>query len=182
MCRNLIARYDRQGGYVSGVMKEIDGRTVGVYDSSHKVRRDIDLDDSVLVDTIHNLFKQRVMPHIQRAYQYQGQYMERYIVGCYDAAEGGHFNPHRDNGTAGTAHRRFAATVNLNDDFDGGELRFPEFGLRAYRPPAGAALVFSYSLLHQVLPMRRGKRYAFLPFIYDENGAKIRYENAVAKA
>ena len=178
LCKELIARYDRQGGAPSGFMQEIDGRTVGVHDDRHKVRRDIVLTDSALIDMIHGLFKQRVMPQIQRAYQYQGQYMERYIVACYDSAEGGHFGRHRDNGTAGTAHRRFAATVNLNDDYDGGELRFPEFGTRTYHPPSGAALVFSCSLLHQVLAMRRGKRYAFLPFIYDEKGARTRYENA----
>jgi hypothetical protein len=57
-------------------------------------------------------------------------------------------------------------------------LRFPEFGSRQYQPPTGGALVFSCSLLHEVSPVRRGKRYAFLPFLYDEAGARVRQENA----
>ena len=46
--------------------------------------------------------------------------IERYIIACYDAATGGHFAAHRDNTTPGTAHWRFAVTINLNDDFVGG--------------------------------------------------------------
>jgi hypothetical protein len=41
----------------------------------------------------------------------------------------------------------------------------------------GAALVFSCALLHSVAPMARGRRYAFLPFLYDEEAARIRAEN-----
>lgn len=86
--------------------------------------------------------------------------------------------PHRDNTTRGTAHRRFALSVNLNDDFEGGELVFPEYGPRSYKPPTGADGVFSCSLLHRVKPMQRGRRYAFLPFFYDDAAAAVREANA----
>jgi predicted 2-oxoglutarate/Fe(II)-dependent dioxygenase YbiX len=59
----------------------------------------------------------------------------------------------------------------------GGELRFPEFGPRSYRAPSGGAVVFSCSLLHEVLPVTAGRRFAFLPFLYDEAAAKLRLEN-----
>jgi predicted 2-oxoglutarate/Fe(II)-dependent dioxygenase YbiX len=59
-------------------------------------------------------------------------------------------------------------TINLNDDYDGGDLRFPEFGSRRYRGPVGAAVVFSCALLHEVTPMTRGVRYATLPFLYND--------------
>ena len=72
--------------------------------------------------------------------------MERYIVACYDADPGGLLRPHRDNTTKGTAHRRFAVTINLNaEDYDGGDLWFPEYGYRTYRAPTGGAVVFSCS-------------------------------------
>ena len=59
------------------------------------------------------------------------------------AADGAVFHPHRDSTTQGTAHRRFACSINLNaGDFDGGDLRFPEYGMRTYRPPTGGAVVF----------------------------------------
>jgi len=38
--------------------------------------------------------------------------------------------------------------------------------------------VFSGGLLHAVSKVTRGRRYAFLPFLYDEAAAKIREENA----
>jgi predicted 2-oxoglutarate/Fe(II)-dependent dioxygenase YbiX len=70
-------------------------------------------------------------------------------------------------------------TVNLNaEEYDGGDLCFPEFGPRTYRAPTGGAVVFSCALLHQATPVTRGRRFAFLPFLYDEDGAKLREQNA----
>ena len=104
--------------------------------------------------------------------------MERYLVCRYQGSEGGFFSPHRDNNTKGTAHRRFACTLNLNaDEYEGGELRFPEFGLQTYRAPTGGAMVFSCSLLHEATRVTRGTRYAFLPFFYDERTAQTRANN-----
>jgi predicted 2-oxoglutarate/Fe(II)-dependent dioxygenase YbiX len=103
--------------------------------------------------------------------------MERYIVSCYAEADGGHFAPHRDNTTKGPAHRRFAVSINLNAEFDGGEVSFPEYSPRGLKPPPGGAVVFSCSLLHTVSKVRRGRRYAFLPFLYDEAAAKLREAN-----
>jgi predicted 2-oxoglutarate/Fe(II)-dependent dioxygenase YbiX len=100
------------------------------------------------------------------------------LVARYDAKSGGFFRPHRDNTTAGTAHRRFAVTLNLNaGEYEGGDLRFPEFGARTYRAPTGGAIVFSCGLLHEATPVTRGARYAFLPFLYDEDAAKVRLDN-----
>ena len=39
-------------------------------------------------------------------------HIERYLVSCYDAADGGVFHPHRDDTTFGTAHRKFACSLN----------------------------------------------------------------------
>jgi predicted 2-oxoglutarate/Fe(II)-dependent dioxygenase YbiX len=104
--------------------------------------------------------------------------MERYLVGCYDASEGGHFRAHRDNTTKGTAHRRFAISLFLNSgEYDGGLLRFPEFGPGLYTAPPGGAVVFSCGLLHEAMPVTRGQRYMFLPFLYDEQARRIRQEN-----
>ena len=71
--------------------------------------------------------------------------------------------------------RKFACSINLNaEEFEGGDLRFPEFGSRTYRPPTGGAVIFSCSLLHEATPVTRGRRYAFLPFFYDEAGQIVR--------
>ena len=118
------------------------------------------------------------MAEIRKAFQFEASRLERLIVACYDSDDRGCFGAHRDNTVRATAHRRFAVSINLNDDFDGGELLFPEFGSRRYRPSAGGALVFSCSLMHAVAPVVRGRRYACLPFVFDENAALIKQARA----
>ena len=54
---------------------------------------------------------------------------------------------------------------------------FPEYGWRRYRPPPGGAVVFGCGLLHEVFPVTKGVRYAYLPFFYDDEGARIRQAN-----
>lgn len=178
LCRHLIGLYEQHGGMESGFMREIDGRTVGVSDANHKLRKDHILTDAALIQTLRDRFARRVAPEIAKVHQFKVTRMERYLVGCYAAEDGGHFAAHRDNTTAGTAHRRFAASVNLNDDFDGGEVSFPEYGPRGFKAPPGGAVVFSCSLLHKVSRVTRGRRYAFLPFLYDDAAAQIRQKNA----
>ena len=69
-------------------------------------------------------------------------------------------------------------TVNLNaGEYEGGDLVFPEYGRVTYRAPTGGAVVFSCSLLHEARPVTQGRRYAFLPFLYDEAAARQREAN-----
>ena len=117
------------------------------------------------------------VPAIERFFQFSATRMDRYIVACYDSAVGGHFHRHRDNVNVGAQHRRFAVTINLNNDYDGCDLTFPEFGRRTYRAPHGGAIVFSCGALHQVTPVTRGRRYAFLAFLYGEADAALREAN-----
>lgn len=176
-CRRLISYYEEQGGGDSGVMREIDGRTVGVLDDFKK-RKDATVEDDDLRREISGRIFSRLLPEIEKVFMFKATRMERYLVARYDAEEGGYFRAHRDNNTKGTAHRQFACSINLNAEaFEGGDLRFPEFGKRTYRPPTGGAVIFSCALLHEATPVTRGTRFAFLPFFYDEAHAKIRQEN-----
>lgn len=178
LCHHLIGLYEENGGAESGFMREVDGRTVGVNDPRQKSRKDYNITDDRLKGALQSRFLRRVVPEIAKVHQFKATRMERYIVSCYAAEDGGHFSAHRDNTTSGTAHRRFAVSVNLNDDFDGGEVSFPEYGPRSFKAPPGGAVVFSCSLLHKVSKVTRGRRYAFLPFLYDNAAAQIREKNA----
>jgi predicted 2-oxoglutarate/Fe(II)-dependent dioxygenase YbiX/peroxiredoxin len=175
-CRDLIAGYEAHGGSPSGFMREKGGKTVEVVDAGHKQRRDWLIEDKQIQGQINARILRVLAPAIQRCFQFEPTRIERHIVACYEAGAG-HFRPHRDDTTKGTAHRRFAVTINLNEDYEGGDLRFPEFGPRTYRAPPGGAIVFSCSLLHEATPVTRGKRYATLPFLYDEAGARVREAN-----
>mgnify|MGYP000889339101 CR=1 FL=1 len=186
MCATLVAHHNQRGGSDSGFMRDIDGRTELGIDHSLKCRSDISLEDAGLINAMRDAIGRSIVPAIQRAYHYRVEHIERFLVACYDgdATDGdgkalcGHFRPHRDNTTLATAHRAFACSIHLNSgDYEGGGLRLPEFGPQLYSAPAGSALIFSCSLLHEVTPVTRGKRYVFLPFLYNAEGERIRQAN-----
>lgn len=176
-CRALMEHYDAVGGLASGYMKLVGDKTVPILNDRMKRRKDVTIADPALVSGLRARVTDRLVPAIAEAFVWQATRIERYIVSCYSAEDAGFFRAHRDNTTPGTAHRRFAVTINLNDDYDGGDLRFPEFGPATYRPPVGGATVFSCSLLHEATPVTRGLRYATLPFLYDEAGRATRTAN-----
>lgn len=176
-CERLIDLYRNTGGEPSGFMREIDGVTKLMMNDQHKRRSDVIIEDDQLQKQVVARLTRRLVPQIEKAFNFKPTRIERYLVARYDSETGGFFRPHRDNTTKGTAHRRFAVSINLNSDYDGGDLRFPEFGDRTYRPPPGGACVFSCSVLHEATPVTRGERFAFLPFLYDEAAAAIRAEN-----
>jgi len=179
LCQELIAAYGSIGGGASGFMRDVQGRTTGVLDPSLKRRKDAEIQDRALRDRINRLLGTRVRPEIRKAFAFEASRIERYLVGCYEASDRGFFSAHRDNTSKATAHRRFAVSINLNtEEFEGGDLAFPEYGPWSYRPATGEAVVFSCALLHAAQPVTAGVRYAFLPFLYDEQAAGVRRENA----
>ena len=171
LCRQLISLYEAHGGEESGFMTDVGDKTVLRLDPNHKVRKDYMVEDPALLKCIHERGKRRIEPEILKVHHFKVTRIERHLVACYSAEDGGHFHRHRDNTTTGTAHRRFAVSINLNADFEGGDISFPEYGGRSFKPPAGGAVVFSCSLLHAVSVMTAGRRYAFLPFLYDDAAA-----------
>jgi predicted 2-oxoglutarate/Fe(II)-dependent dioxygenase YbiX len=178
LCRALIRAFREHGGEESGFMRERDGKTVLIKDANFKRRQDFLLPDGPLKDAARGRIRRRVVPEIEKAFQFKVTRMERDLVARYGAGEG-FFKAHRDNTTKGTAHRRFACSINLDAEaHDGGDLVFPEFGPRTYRPPTGGAVVFGCGLLHEVRPVTAGERFAFLPFLYDDAAAEIRRQNA----
>lgn len=178
-CRELIDCYLSGQPQSSGVARVVEGKLENVNVPTRKRRFDHEIKDQKLRDTISTTIAVRLLPQIFRAFQYRVTRIERQLVACYDAEGGGFFKAHRDNSYVGTKHRAFAVTINLNpDEYDGGDLRFPEFGNRTYRAPKGGAVVFSCALLHEALPVTRGVRYAFLPFLFDEAGQKLLEDSA----
>lgn len=176
-CRSLIELHEADGGRDTGFMSDVAGKTVELVDPGRKRRRDFIVEDESVIVAAQRRIRRRIVPEIARLFFFDATRIERYLVGCYTAEDVGHFAAHRDNTTKGTAHRRFAVSINLNDDFDGGEVSFPEYGPRGFKPPVGGAVVFSCSLMHAVSAVTRGRRYAFLPFLYDEAAARIRAAN-----
>lgn len=176
-CQHLIHCYEAHGGRESGFMEEINGKTVELHDPDWKRRRDFLVTDQSLIGLINERISRRVGVMVHRAFQFKFSRIERYLIGCYSAEDNGHFGAHRDDTVRGTEHRRFAVSINLNSDFDGGGLSFPEYSTNEFKVPVGTAVVFSASLLHRVSKVTRGSRYAFLPFLYDEEAERVRLAN-----
>ncbi|MBV9512404.1 MAG: redoxin domain-containing protein [Caulobacteraceae bacterium] len=178
LCAALIDYFRKGAPTPSGFAIEVEGRTVLQANPLFKRRSDVMIEDEALVGQLQRRLETRLFPMIQRAFGWRAKYIERFLICRYGAEDQGFFFPHRDDATAGTAHRKFAVTLNLNaEDYEGGDLRFREYGPRVYRPPTGGATVFSCALLHEATPVTRGERFVFVPFLYDEEGERIRQMN-----
>jgi peroxiredoxin/predicted 2-oxoglutarate/Fe(II)-dependent dioxygenase YbiX len=178
LCQRLIDTFNRGAPEESGLMKSApEGKDALVVDYGRKRRRDLQIADPELLEEVHSRMERRVVPELLKAFQFRCTRIERYVIACYHSASGGHFSAHRDNSGPATAHRRFACTINLNaEDYEGGNLSFAEYGPRLYRAPTGGAVVFSCSLMHEAHVVTRGDRYCLIPFLYDEEGERIRQE------
>jgi predicted 2-oxoglutarate/Fe(II)-dependent dioxygenase YbiX/peroxiredoxin len=177
ICDFLVQFHEQQGGVDSGFQFDVAGKTTTLSDWRLKRRSDVGLAAPEVRELVRGQIVRRLLPAIERYFQFRATRMERCIVACYDSEVGGHFHRHRDNVNAGAQHRRFAVSINLNNNFEGCDLTFPEFGRKTCRPPEGGALVFSCGALHQVTPVTKGRRYAFLTFLYGEEDAKKREAN-----
>ncbi|WP_284735824.1 2OG-Fe(II) oxygenase family protein [Dongia deserti] len=167
-CHALIERWSRDNreGTVASIIK---GEVVQREYEKMKKRRDHTIAEQRVAEPLLALLARRLAPELDKAYHYRRFRMDRPLIVCYDAERGDYFRRHRDNQTPATANRQFALTLNLNSGYEGGELIFPEYGDQRYKPPAGGAILFSCSLLHEALPVTEGRRFALLTFLRDAN-------------
>lgn len=169
-CRALIQRYETVGPVVAS---KADAKSttgdykIPVYEYGRQDRTDhIIKDPSVLAFLDQRLFE-RVIPEIRKCFAFQVTQREFLHIARYEGRRGGMQMGHRDNRTD-TFHRRFALSLNLNDDYEGGAVAFREYGGRGYKSPAGTALVFSSELLHEVEETTRGVRYTLISHFFNE--------------
>ena len=176
LCSELIETFERSQAPESGALLTLPGQAPQVVvDPNVKRRRDMILPDGPLLREVHARITKRLVPEMKRVFQFRAAHIERYALACYEASAAGFFRAHRDNQGSSVAHRKFACSINLDADaYEGGDVSFPEYGELRYRAPTGGVLVFSCSLLHQVDPVVSGARHCLLPFLYDEEGEKIR--------
>ncbi|NNG03299.1 MAG: redoxin domain-containing protein [Inquilinus sp.] len=168
-CQRLIAIWHERGNRESGtITMGKSGRQAKEIRHDVKRRRDHHVQDPALFAEISDTVFRRIQPEVERAFDTKLSRVEEFKIVRYDAEEGGFFRPHRDNSIPDKAQRRFAMTLNLNtEEYEGGELRFPEFGPNLYRPGTGDAVVFSCSLLHEALDVTKGCRFTLLSFLLD---------------
>jgi hypothetical protein len=168
LCRELIAHFEASKPEFGGMASVgSDGEFVHKVDSGKKHRYDLVLGprDPFLSPVMAGILT-RCLPEMRRAFHIDIRHTDRILLARYDES-GGYFRRHRDNSAPSVAFRQFALSINLNDDYEGGHLLFPEYNARRYRPRAGAGVVFSCSLLHEAAAVTRGRRYCALTFLHD---------------
>jgi peroxiredoxin/predicted 2-oxoglutarate/Fe(II)-dependent dioxygenase YbiX len=169
LCRRLIDYWRKGDKRANEVTRGTPGRPDYAARSDGAVKRRTDVlipeDTNPTNLAVRDRLLARVVPEVAKVFQFRVRSYEVARIGCYDAGDGGYFRPHRDDAGDPSRPRRFALTVNLNDAFDGGGLRFPEYGRAFYRPAAGGGVVFSCNLLHEAQPVTRGQRFGLFTFL-----------------
>jgi predicted 2-oxoglutarate/Fe(II)-dependent dioxygenase YbiX len=81
--------------------------------------------------------------------------------------------PHTDGGNPDDPKKIvFGVAIYLNDDFEGGELIYPDLGL-SVTPKRGNMVIHDASLKHQVFPVTSGDRYSITTFVYGNELSKF---------
>jgi predicted 2-oxoglutarate/Fe(II)-dependent dioxygenase YbiX/peroxiredoxin len=172
ICDFLIRVWEDRGHAATGVEQWQAGQHLDMVNPKAKIRCDHTVLDAKLLKLLSITVGRRLLPEIRKAFAYVATRFEGFKIACYDADMGGFFSPHRDNLSPSTAHRRFALTINLNDGYEGGGLRFAEYAPHLYRPGPGDAIVFACAVLHEVTPVTRGRRFTLLSFLFGEEGIR----------
>jgi 2-oxoglutarate-Fe(II)-dependent oxygenase superfamily protein len=166
VCGALIDAYKAGRPSAGRVVRQRGSEAILSVVPGFKTREDLILQGSLRADISEQLYW-RVLPAVRRTFQFMITRFEYLQVGRYGADARGRFAPHRDDDIPGNAHRRFAMSVNLNDEYQGGELRFLESGARL-RPGIGEAVVFSCSLLHEATLVTVGERFVLVGMFWGE--------------
>jgi hypothetical protein len=119
-----------------------------------------DESNSELID-LHEEIYQKLKYCIDDYAKYWGinvTYYEAFNFVKYEGA-GTHFNIHADHGPAYNC--TVSAVIYINDDYEGGDLKFPRLDNLVYKPKVGDIAVFpsNYIYEHASLPMESGTKY-----------------------
>ena len=60
----------------------------------------------------------------------------------------------------------------LNDNYEGGGIRFPEYSDEVIQAPKYSAVIFPGTLYHEVKQIEKGIRYVIISFLFTENENK----------
>jgi len=140
--------------------KKVEGKLIS-HKHNTKDRLHVHPDAELEKELDHKLSRS-VLPELRKVFYFDAQYRELYKICSYDAETSGRFHAHRDT-PAPFQHRKYALSLFLNDDYEGGEFVLPEYGLKV-KPKANTAFIFPGISTHQVLPVTKGSRMTIISF------------------
>jgi predicted 2-oxoglutarate/Fe(II)-dependent dioxygenase YbiX/peroxiredoxin len=158
-CAELIALWreeHHEGGFSTG--------QTNTYDPEKKKTLEHVITDQALVRRLNVTLARRISPELAKVFDFRRPFQfDAPVVMSYQPERQDFFGLHRDD-LRPSNRRMFAMSLNLNDDFEGGDLVFPEYSPRGYKMPAGAACIFACGLLHAARPVTRGQRFVLTNF------------------
>jgi predicted 2-oxoglutarate/Fe(II)-dependent dioxygenase YbiX len=169
-----VKQADLRDSIVSNEAAQDSAQTQWVVDKRIRDTQEVQLSQS-LVARIAGIERAFVAAHINPFYAVEVRDSEPWQLLHYGV--GGHYIPHVDAETlfkddAGldlwekTLDRDLSVVCFLNDDFDGGELVFPDLAL-SISPRAGTLVCFpsDHNFIHGVNPVRAGHRYTLVSWL-----------------
>lgn len=123
---------------------------------------------NALIQNIHNQFNMALLaaavPYQQRYNINETLYHEPYALLRYRGGQ--EYKVHYDSGTR--MGRCISALIYLNSNYEGGEIEFPNFGLRI-KPQPGMLILFpsNFAYSHAARPVVNGTKYALVTWIKD---------------
>lgn len=159
--------------------RNIHAASVITTDSDNKINSEyrntstISLPDDIVLNLIRNI-SIFYDSYLKQYYHQNLKQVEIPQFLCYDI--NGKYDVHNDSEDfidgklKRIANRDLTILAYLNDDYEGGELEFPDFGLKI-KPKENMVIVFPsyYEFQHKVNPVTDGKRYTLAAWIETTN-------------
>jgi predicted 2-oxoglutarate/Fe(II)-dependent dioxygenase YbiX len=111
---------------------------------------------------LDNKLSRSLFPELKKVFYHNVTHRENYKICCYDSKTSGRFHAHRDTPKP-YQHRKYAMSLLLNDDYEGGEFYLPEYNIKI-KPKKNSAIIFPGINSHQVLEVKKGARMAIISF------------------
>ena len=118
--------------------------------------------DISLTKKIDSKLSRTILPELRKLFYFDCKYREDYKICSYDSETSGRFHAHRDT-PAPYQHRKYAMSLFLNDDYEGGELSLVEYGI-TIKPKANTAVIFPGICTHKVNKVTQGSRMVMITF------------------
>ena len=120
---------------------------------------------------LDNKLSKSLLPEIQKVFYSDIAYRETYKICGYHGEDDGAFGKHRDT-IDPYLHRRYAMSLVLNDEYEGGGILFPEYSQELRQVPKYSAVIFPGSLYHQVAKIETGTRWVLISFLFSKYEAR----------
>ena len=127
-----------------------------------------EVSNNAVLQNIHNQFYIMLLaasiPYAHRYAIHEPLWHEGYNLLKYEGGQ--EYKGHYDGGTG--VGRAISCVCYLNDNYEGGELEFPNFNVKI-KPEAGMMILFpsNYAYRHIAHPVTSGTKYAIVTWIHD---------------